>query len=72
MPGLPDKIAGQWRAHDRYIASESVRLAHAVSVFGHQAEGVALADVLDRWQKASDRLWKMIISPEFGERIDLN
>jgi hypothetical protein len=49
-----------------------VRLAHAVSVFGHQAEGVALADVLDRWQKASDRLWKMIISPEFGERIDLN
>jgi len=58
---------------DRYIARESVRLAHAVSVFGHQAEGVALADVLDRWQKTGDRrLWKMIISPEFGERIDLN
>jgi type IV secretory pathway VirD2 relaxase len=68
-----NKIAGQWRAHGRYIARESVRLAHAVSVSGNQAEGVALADVLDRWQKAGDpRLWKMIISPEFDERIDLN
>jgi hypothetical protein len=73
MTYSPNKIAGQWRAHGCYIAGESVRLAHAVSVFGNQAEDVALADVLDQWQKAGDRrLWKMIISPEFGERIDLN
>ena len=69
----PNRITGQWRAHGRYIARESVRQGHAVSVYGNQAEGVALADVLDGWQKAGDpRLWKMIISPEFGERIDLH
>jgi hypothetical protein len=44
-----------------------------MSAYGNHAEGVAPADVLDRWQRAGDpRLWKMIISPEFGERIDLN
>jgi hypothetical protein len=27
---------------------------------------------LDRWQRAGDeRMWKLIISPEFGERVDL-
>src|SRR5580658_4119877 len=73
MTYSPNKIAGQWRAHGRYIARESVRRDRAVSVFGNQVEGVALAEVLDGWQKAGDlRLWKMIISPEFGERIDLN
>jgi type IV secretory pathway VirD2 relaxase len=73
MTYSPNKITGQWRAHGRYIARESVRRGPAVSVFGNQVEGVALAEVLDGWQKAGDpRLWKMIISPEFGERIDLN
>jgi len=69
----PNGITGQWRAHGRYIARESVRQGRVVSAYGNQAEGVALADVLDRWQRANDpRLWKMIISPEFGERIDLD
>jgi hypothetical protein len=69
----PNRIIGQWRAHGRYIARESVRQGHAVSIYGNLAEGIALADVLDGWQKAGDpRLWKMIISPEFGDRIDLN
>jgi hypothetical protein len=50
-----------------------VRQGHAVNVYGNQAEAGAIADVPDQWQKAGDpRLWKMIISPEFGERIDLN
>ena len=27
---------------------------------------------LEDWQKASDeRLWKLIVSPEFGDRVDL-
>jgi type IV secretory pathway VirD2 relaxase len=73
MTYSPNKIAGQWRAHGRYIARESVRQRPAVSVFGNHVEGVALAEVFDGWQKAGDpRLWKVIISPEFGERIDLN
>jgi len=31
-----------------------------------------LASELDRWQKEGDsRLWKLIVSPEFGDRVDL-
>ncbi len=31
-----------------------------------------MASRLDEWQKAGDeRIWKLIISPEFGERLDL-
>ncbi len=69
----PNRITGQWRAHGRYITRESVRQGHEARAFGDQAEGIAPPEVLDRWQKAGDpRLWKMIISPEFGERIDLS
>jgi len=69
----PNRITGQWRAHGRYITRESVRQGDQASILGNQPQGVALADILDGWQKAGDpRLWKMIISPEFGERIDLN
>ena len=46
---------------------------HEAAAIGNQGEVSAPPEVLDRWQKAGDpRLWKMIISPEFGERIDLN
>jgi type IV secretory pathway VirD2 relaxase len=46
---------------------------HESAAMGNQGEVFAPPEVLDRWQKAGDpRLWKMIISPEFGERIDLN
>jgi len=46
---------------------------HEAAAIGNQGEVVPSPEVLDRWQKAGDpRLWKMIISPEFGERIDLN
>ncbi|MGA2113393.1 MAG: DUF3363 domain-containing protein [Bryobacteraceae bacterium] len=73
MMYAPNRITGQWRAHGRYISRESVRNGDLATVLGNQPEGVALADILDGWQKAGDpRLWKMIISPEFGERIDLN
>jgi type IV secretory pathway VirD2 relaxase len=69
----PNRITGQWRAHGRYIARESVKRGPEGSAYGNHAESVAPADVLDRWQRAGDpRLWKMIISPEFGERIDLD
>jgi hypothetical protein len=41
---------------------------------GFDANGVAvdMRGLLNQWQLAVDeRLWKLIISPEFGERIDL-
>jgi len=69
----PNRTSGQWRAHGRYIARDSATQGHEVGAFGDQGERVAPPDVLDRWQKAGDpRLWKMIVSPEFGERLDLN
>ena len=67
-----NRTTGQWRAHGRYITRDSV-MQGEVAAIGNQGEVFAPPEVLDRWQKAGDpRLWKMIISPEFGERIDLN
>jgi type IV secretory pathway VirD2 relaxase len=35
-------------------------------------ESIDIAERLERWQKAGDeRLWKLIVSPEFGDRADL-
>ena len=65
---------GQWRAHGRYIARDSATLegkAHEAG-FDGKAESIDIAERLGQWQKANDeRLWKVIISPEFGERADL-
>ena len=66
--------AGQWRAHGRYIERESAtydkdRKGGAFDASGHQVD---LATKLASWQAAGDqRLWKLIISPEFGDRVDL-
>ena len=69
----PNRTTGQWRAHGRYITRDSVMQGHEAAAICNPGEVSALPEVLDRWQKAGDpRLWKMIISPEFGERIDLN
>lgn len=72
-----NKMAGQWRAHGRYMARES----GAGAVFGQLAEDgrdeanqlLEPARELERWQSEGDpRLWKLIVSPEFGERVDLD
>jgi hypothetical protein len=69
----PNRITGQWHAHGRYIARDSVSQGHHASAFGNPGEAIVPADVCGRWQKAGDpRLWKIIVSPEFGERIELN
>lgn len=40
--------------------------------FGSVGEGIAIDDALDAWQKADDpHLFKFILSPEFGEKMDL-
>ena len=66
--------SGQWRAHGRYVARESATHdgdAKAVGFDGH-GESIDIAERLERWQKAGDeRLWKLIVSPEFGDRADL-
>ena len=62
-----NKVAGQWRAHGRYILREgAVRDAFTSGDIRVSAETLA------RWQAQRDeRLWKFIVSPEFGDRIDL-
>jgi len=65
---------GQWRAHGRYVARESAtnRGDSRDVGFSTSKEAIDIATRLDDWQKASDeRLWKLIVSPEFGDRVDL-
>jgi type IV secretory pathway VirD2 relaxase len=67
-------LRGQWRAHGRYVARESATHAadsRAVG-FDDRQKSIDIAAKLDGWQKAGDdRMWKLIISPEFGDRVDL-
>jgi len=65
------KVAGQWRAHGRYIARESAARDGAAG-FNDGEVAVEPAQALNCWQKRGDaRLWKFIVSPECGDRIDL-
>jgi type IV secretory pathway VirD2 relaxase len=70
----PNRVRGQWAAHGRYIGRESAAGAdrnHEVG-FSAATDGIDIAKKLNEWQAAGDqRLFKMIISPEFGERLDL-
>jgi len=70
----PNLTAGHWKAHGRYIARDSATQPTKDLSPGFNAEG-SITDVgrtLEVWQKAQDpRLFKIIISPEFGERMDL-
>jgi type IV secretory pathway VirD2 relaxase len=71
---LNNQIRGQWKAHGRYLARESaVHGSHPNSSgFSCDNEAVDVASKLDVWQKGGDqRLWKLIVSPEFGEKVDL-
>jgi hypothetical protein len=67
-------VRGQWGAHGRYVARESAARGDGdrASGFDDRADSVAIAKRLDGWQRAADeRMWKFIVSPEFGEQIDL-
>ena len=67
-------VAGQWRAHGRYVARESATQESDPKAVGFDSRGesVDIAARLEGWQKAGDeRLWKLIVSPEFGDRVDM-
>lgn len=54
-----NRTPGQWYAHGRYIAREG-------------GVSVDIARTLGAWQSSGDeRMFKIILSPEFGERVDL-
>ena len=69
----PNRISGQWRAHGKYISRDSaVKSSGNEQGFSATAESVDVADTLDTWQSARDeRVFKLILSPEFGDRVDL-
>ena len=69
-----NKAPGQWRAHGRYVARESATNIDGSkgTGFGPGRESIDVAGLLGQWQNAGDeRMFKLIISPEFGERMDL-
>ena len=68
----PSKTKGQWRAHGIYIARESATQNRSRAGLGSAGSSVDIASTLDQWQTAGDeRIWKVILSPEFGERVNL-
>jgi hypothetical protein len=65
-------VRGQWRAHGRYVARESAAGDPHQAGFDRHDQGIDIDSRLGAWQSAGDqRLWKIIISPEFGDRVDL-
>jgi hypothetical protein len=70
----PNRTRGQWSAHGRYLARESAVHSDTgnMRAFGPSGPVADIHRTLGSWQKAGDpRLFKLIISPEFGERVDL-
>jgi hypothetical protein len=68
-------MRGHWKAHGRYLARESARIKDGAkgTGFNREGEGIDITTLLASWQAAGDeRLWKLIVSPEFGDRIDLS
>lgn len=70
---VPNRGGSSWRAYGRYLAREGAqqegRPGHGFEAY---EEGIDIADRLGRWERAGDpRLWKLIISPEAGENLDL-
>jgi type IV secretory pathway VirD2 relaxase/predicted DNA-binding transcriptional regulator len=66
--------AGHWRAHGRYLVRESVTFDGGSRGIGFdgKCESTEIVQRLESWQQAGDeRLWKIIVSPEFGDRVDL-
>ncbi len=71
---LNNKTRGQWKAHGRYLARESATHENPVEGvgFGREDQKIDVASGLADWQRAGDeRMWKLIISPEFGDLADL-
>jgi len=64
---------GQWRQHGVYLAREGAQREGAKGRgFNADRDDIDLGQALDKWQRAGDaRLFKLVVSPEFGERLDL-
>src|SRR6202171_3216685 len=69
-----NKNPGQWKSHGRYVARESATQGGRAVDTGFNAtnQTVGIATTLDNWQSTADeRLFKIIVSPEFADRLNL-
>lgn len=70
-----NRVRGQWAAHGRYLMRESAREGPEGELgraYGPSGPITDLPAKLREWQSARDsRLFKLIVSPEFGDRIGL-
>jgi type IV secretory pathway VirD2 relaxase len=62
-----------WRAHGHYLSRKGAQREGERGLgFNADREEAYLPDRFGAWQKAGDRrLWKIVISPEAGDRVDL-
>jgi type IV secretory pathway VirD2 relaxase len=71
---VKNRIRGQWKAHGRYLARETATFENDLRGVGftNDNNAVDIGGQLADWQAAGDQqLWKVIVSPEFGDRVDL-
>jgi len=70
---VANRTPGGWRAHGRYLAREGAQREGEKGLgFDAESTQVEIDRRLDGWQRAHDpRLWKMILSPERGDALDL-
>src|SRR5258708_16705459 len=69
-----NKNPGQWKAHGTYVARESATQGGRAAEAGFNAtdQKLDIATTLNNWQSAGDeRLFKIIVSPEFADRLNL-
>jgi type IV secretory pathway VirD2 relaxase len=72
---LNNKMRRQWQAHGRYLARESASFEYDAKPVGFNREndGIDIVRQLEGWQGAEDeRLFKLILSPELGDQVDLS
>lgn len=67
------KGRGAWRVQGRYLSRAGAQREGARGLgFDAGRSDIDLPERLDGWQKAGDgRLWKIVVSPEAGARVDL-
>ena len=64
-----NNCAGTWREHGRYLQRDNARFGEA---FSRSEDSVDLPLTLNSWQDEGDeKLHKIIVSPEYADRIDL-
>ncbi|MDE2027074.1 MAG: DUF3363 domain-containing protein [Candidatus Omnitrophica bacterium] len=70
---LTNKYPNQWAAHGRYLQRKGAQKQDERGLgFDYDHDDIPIAKLLSSWQKSGDeRLWKFIISPEAGYRVDL-